>query len=78
MGLVKGKQPDINSILSKYVEDGDQLVRMTFIMKHSWTDVLISGITFGVYTPVTVIIKGTVNKKIEKAKSGITSNKRRR
>ncbi|UCG12126.1 MAG: hypothetical protein JSU72_16725 [Deltaproteobacteria bacterium] len=61
-GLIKGKQPDIQKSLSKYVRSGEEITKLTIITKHTWTDNLLAGFTLFIYCPVTVTVQGTISQ----------------
>ena len=65
LGLMQGKQPDLQKSLAKYVCPGEQITKLTIITKHSWLDQLITGITLLIYCPETVTIKGTIARTIK-------------
>ena len=57
-GLVKGKQPDLQTFVSKYVRDNDKLTKLTVTTRHTWIDNILTGVTMLIYCPVTVTIEG--------------------
>ncbi len=61
-GLIKGGQPDLQKILSKYKREGEQVTRLTIITKHTWLDNFIMVVTFFIYCPETVVVKGAMAK----------------
>lgn len=61
-GLVKGKQPDLQEALAKYVRQGEQIAQLTVITKHTVVTFLLSGITLGIYCPQTVTVRGTIHR----------------
>lgn len=61
-GLVKGKQPDLQEALRKHLQEGGELSQLTIMTKYSWADMLLAAVTLGIYTPYTVIIKGSISK----------------
>ncbi len=61
-GFIKGKQPDLQEALSKHLQEGGEITRLTIMTKYSWADMLLTAVTFGIYTPYTVIVKGTISK----------------
>lgn len=63
VGLVKGKQPDVKDLLGKLMQPGDQVKEVSVVTRHSWTDNLVTGVTLGIYAPVTVDVKMTVVRK---------------
>lgn len=60
VGLIKGKQPDVQKSLSKYVRQGEQIAQITIITKHTWDTALVTGITLGIFCPQKVVIRGTI------------------
>lgn len=66
LGLMQGKQPDLQEALAKYVRPGEQITKMTILTKHSWLDQLVTGLTLFIYCPETVIVKGTISRTIKR------------
>ncbi|MEK6261801.1 MAG: hypothetical protein AABP62_24650 [Planctomycetota bacterium] len=62
VGLVKGTQPDLKTVMAKYVRPGEEVTTLTITTRHSFLDNLISGITLFIYCPQTVTIKGAIAK----------------
>ncbi len=61
-GIFQGEQPDLQQAVKKHVTEGTQLLQMTVTTKHTLVDTLLTGITLGIYCPVTVNVRGTVGK----------------
>jgi hypothetical protein len=61
-GLIQGAQPDLKQALAKYVRSGEQVTELTITTKHTFTDCLVTGVTLGIYAPITVTIRGTVGQ----------------
>lgn len=66
LGLMQGKQPDLQEALAKYVRPGEQITKMTILTKHSWLDQLVTGLTLFIYCPETVTVKGTISRTIKR------------
>ena len=62
LGFVQGEQPNLQQAIKKHVAEGTQLLQMTITTKHTFVDTLLTGITIGIYTPLTVNVRGTVGK----------------
>jgi len=62
VGFVKGKQPDLQEAVSKHLTDGKQLTRLTIFSRHTLVDNILTVVTLGIYTPVTVTVKGEVSQ----------------
>jgi hypothetical protein len=62
-GLVQGEQPDLKLELNKYIRQGDRVTEMTVWTRRTVIDLLLTGITLGIYTPVTVTIEGAIVRK---------------
>lgn len=62
-GLVKGKQPDVDMALRKHLASGGRIESITIVTRHSLVDMLVTGITILIYTPVTIDISGTLVKE---------------
>jgi len=60
--LIKGSQPDFQSFVDKYALEGKRITQLTIITKHNWLNYLIMGVTIGIYCPMKVIVKGTLEK----------------
>ena len=60
MGLIKGKQPDLQTALSKHMRKGDVMGEISITTRHTIVDHLLTGITLGIYSPVTVTVEGNV------------------
>ena len=69
LGFFPGEQPDLQAAVKKHVPEGSQLLQMRIMTKHSVVDTLLAGITIGIYTPVTVAVRGTVGKVTPEAKA---------
>lgn len=61
-GIFQGQQPDVQQAVKRHVVEGSQLLQMTVVTKHTIKDMLLSGVTIGIYCPVTVNVRGTVGK----------------
>jgi len=70
LGLVKGRQADLDGRLAKYVRHGEAVTGLTIVTRHTWVDNLIAGATFGIYCPATVTVKGMVGKPV-RAEAGV-------
>ncbi len=62
IGLIKGKQPDIQKSLAKYIRPGEEITELTIITRHTWLDNFLTGITVFIYCPVTVTIEGKIGR----------------
>src|SRR5262245_41236573 len=69
VGLIRGKQPAVEEEVAKYVRGGERISHLTVGMRYSGTDILVSGLTLGVYCPQTVIVRGTVTPELQTAKA---------
>ena len=63
LGLIKGRQPDLDKAIAKYLRPGEQITKLTIITRHTWINYLVAGVTAGIYCPQSVIIKGSVARK---------------
>lgn len=61
-GLIRGEQVDLETWLHGAVRDGEQVARLTVETKHTVTDLLLTGITLGIYAPETVVVRGTIHR----------------
>jgi hypothetical protein len=62
-GLVKGRQPDLQAALGKYLRAGDQVTKLTIVTRHTWLNFLLTGVTMGIYCPQSIVVKGTIARK---------------
>jgi len=53
-GLVKGKQPDVQGAMAKYIEQGKQISQIKIQTRHTFVNSLLTGITIGIYSPVKI------------------------
>lgn len=74
LGLIKGKQPDIQQSLSKYIRSGEKITKLTIITRHTWVDNLLTGVTLFIYSPITVTVKGTVTSLKESSEKSNKDN----
>lgn len=70
-GLAKGKQPDLNTALSKYMRAGEEVSELTVTTRHTIVDNILAVVTLGIYTPVTVTVKGTLVSPEKKSAADI-------
>ena len=59
-GLVKGEQANTQQAVNGHVRPGDQLKELKVVFRHSFVDNILCGVTLGIYTPVTVDVRGVV------------------
>ena len=59
-GVIRGEQVDLEAWLDGAVRDGEQVARLTVETKHTVTDLLLMGVTLGIYAPETVVVRGTI------------------
>jgi len=51
---VKGKQPDVQGAMAKYIEQGKQISQIKIQTRHTFVNSLLTGITIGIYSPVKI------------------------
>jgi hypothetical protein len=66
-GLVRGERVNLRQLLAARLRDGEQVTGLTVESKHTFTDLLIMGVTLGIYAPDTVVIRGTIGRRVESA-----------
>lgn len=57
-GLIRGEQPDGTQALSKFIRPGERVTALSVGVHHSALDLLLTGVTVGIYSPVTVTVRG--------------------
>lgn len=57
-GLIQGEQADLQEALSRHTRGGRHLAQFSIVTKHTWTDLLVTMVTMGIYCPQTVTIRG--------------------
>jgi|SRR5271157_3464070 len=68
-GLVQGPQPNLQSELAKYVREGETVTQLTIVTRHTVTDFIVTIVTIGIYSPVTVDIRGKVGRLAHASRS---------
>lgn len=71
-GLVQGTQPDLQGELSKYVREGETVTQLSIVTRHTVLDWIVTGITLGIYSPVTVDIRGKAGTLAHASRSSAT------
>jgi hypothetical protein len=61
-GLLQGEQPDLNKVLATLTRDRGPIRSLEVRVRHSAADNLIAAVTLFVYTPVTVEVRGTIER----------------
>ncbi|MGE0129083.1 MAG: hypothetical protein AB7U82_13475 [Blastocatellales bacterium] len=64
-GLVQGEQPDLQQAINKHLGNGKQLTKLTVRTKHSLLDNFLMVITLFIYSPVTVVVNGSVGDVVQ-------------
>ena len=64
LGLVKGRQPDLQTALDQHVRSGERITQVTIVSRHSVLNNLVCGITIAIYCPQTVDIHAKVGKVV--------------
>jgi hypothetical protein len=64
MGYVRGRQPDVPKVLSKYIREGEQVTELSVTTRHSWVDNLLAGVTLFIYSPVTIELHGKIGRVV--------------
>ena len=60
LGLVRGDQPDGNLALAKYVKTGERVTDLSIRVRHTALDLLLTSVTFGIYSPMTITVQGKI------------------
>jgi len=63
-GIIRGKQPDLQTQLAKYLRPGEQITQLTITTRHTFTDNLVATITLLIYCPVTVDVRGKIGRMV--------------
>ncbi|MCB9285389.1 MAG: hypothetical protein H6563_15090 [Lewinellaceae bacterium] len=66
-GLVKGEQPDLKNMLSKYRKNGNEVSEITIKTRFSALNLVLNFVTGFIYCPKTIIIEGTIVRSAEAA-----------
>jgi hypothetical protein len=61
-GLVQGDAVDLDHHLGRLLRDGEQITGISVETRHTVSDLLVSGLTLGIYTPETVIVRGRTSR----------------
>lgn len=60
-GLVKGKQPDLQLVLGKYLKADNQVSHISIVTRHTFMNYLVTLVTLGIYSPMSVTIQGKIS-----------------
>ena len=60
-GLVTLSRPPLDKVLAHQLVGGKSISNLKITVKSSWSDVLITGLTLGLFVPRTVTFEGFVN-----------------
>ena len=61
-GLVQGDPLDLRELAAKHSRQGDRMTQVSIVTKHTATDLLVTLLTLGIYTPETVTIEGKLGR----------------
>lgn len=61
-GLVQGEQPDVKQSLAKFARSGERVTSITLQTRHTFVDILLTGLTWGIYAPVTMTVRGKIDR----------------
>lgn len=57
LGLVPGDGLDVQSMIHRHKQSGKRVTQVSVTTKHTVADLLLTGLTFGVYAPDTVVLQ---------------------
>ena len=61
-GLKQSAPVDLRDVIKNHSREGEKVTSLTVLYKHSVGNVLMTAITLGIYSPVTLEVTGTVVK----------------
>jgi hypothetical protein len=47
---------------SRHLRRGERIGSLSLVTKHTWTDLLVTGVTLGIYAPKTVSVHGAIQR----------------
>jgi hypothetical protein len=66
-GLVKGESLQLDQLIERHTRQGEHVTRIAIVTKHTATNLLVSFVTAGIYTPETITIRGSIGRTREAA-----------
>jgi hypothetical protein len=64
-GLIQGRQADVQQALAKHMRPGRRITEISITTKHTSTNLVVCGVTLGIYCPKTVTLRGWLGRSLE-------------